>query len=327
MSTYTVSERELKEVQKNASGIIQQTGVTLTGKYDLATYGARSGLGKPRLVNVPLVATQFDLQFPEATTLRNFNIHLFEIKANVVPNWFGVAVVDGITNFSIPHLFFHPEPSQAGYDDNAYQRKDQDDKWVGLFWYVIHWGFQLAGSDKLQVVIMPYFTQAVANDGSNGMFLTEWEDIVVQILTQLRDTYMAAKNREYDNPQQITNLVVSCFSSGIHYANAFVRRGRHVGSYLREAFDLDGNKSIGSRHLSLAWAAETAFTVFSYDQKTADDLDKMKVEASARRFHLPKDRWSQHPLAPANEDVVHYWMPRRMAHHALKVSRYGKVQP
>ena len=45
------------------------------------------------------------------------------MNANVVPNWFGVAVPDGLTDFTRPNIFFHPTPGQAGYNDNDYPTK------------------------------------------------------------------------------------------------------------------------------------------------------------------------------------------------------------
>jgi hypothetical protein len=66
---------------------------------------------------------------PGATPLRFVGMDvgvttlLFAIEENVVPNWFGVAVPDGVTDFSNANIFFHPTPRQAGYNDADYSTK------------------------------------------------------------------------------------------------------------------------------------------------------------------------------------------------------------
>ncbi|MBV9197287.1 MAG: hypothetical protein JO168_24390 [Solirubrobacterales bacterium] len=42
----------------------------------------------------------------------NVTTMLFQIADAVVPNWFGVAVPPGITDFTNVNLFFHPTPAQ-----------------------------------------------------------------------------------------------------------------------------------------------------------------------------------------------------------------------
>lgn len=46
--------------------------------------------------------------------------HGVEINVNVVPNWFGAAIPNGIQDFSKANIFFQPTPSQAGYKDTDY---------------------------------------------------------------------------------------------------------------------------------------------------------------------------------------------------------------
>ena len=96
---------------------------------------------------------------------------------NAVPNWFGVAVPDRVTDFSKPILYFHPTPSQNKYIDTApngatdgnYFAKSATGPWTGtgrdwreLFAYVDRLGNQLAGAilqsaNRNQVVIMPFY--------------------------------------------------------------------------------------------------------------------------------------------------------------------------
>src|ERR1700761_1828674 len=57
---------------------------------------------------------QFTGAWVQVTTM------LFQLDANVVPNWFGVAIPHGVTDFTKPHIFFHPSPGQAGYKDSDY---------------------------------------------------------------------------------------------------------------------------------------------------------------------------------------------------------------
>jgi hypothetical protein len=69
------------------------------------------------------VAGTNPLQFKNVTA--QVTTLLFGINAPVVPNWFGVAVPVGVTDFTRVNIFFHPTPAQGGYKDADYN-KDPD---------------------------------------------------------------------------------------------------------------------------------------------------------------------------------------------------------
>jgi hypothetical protein len=69
------------------------------------------------------------------------------------PNWFGVAVPDGITDFTNVVIYFHPTPQQANYFDPDYASKTNGGStvhanWKELLGYVDRLGSQLAGAVK-----------------------------------------------------------------------------------------------------------------------------------------------------------------------------------
>jgi hypothetical protein len=82
---------------------------------------------------------------------------LFAIADAVVPNWFGVALPRGISDFTRPHLFFHPTPAQAGCVDGDYQSKGG--KWPELFYYMERLGYQLDGGRRNQALVIPFMTE------------------------------------------------------------------------------------------------------------------------------------------------------------------------
>jgi hypothetical protein len=89
------------------------------------------------------------------------------------PNWFGVAVPDGITDFTNVVIYFHPTPGQAGYEDVDYPLKTSSGRntyWKELLGYVDRLGAQLAGAVKgfnatpNQIVVVPL----MRNDNLDG---------------------------------------------------------------------------------------------------------------------------------------------------------------
>jgi len=111
-----------------------------------------------------------------------------------VPNWFGVAVPDGITDFRNVIIYFHPNPLQQGasYSTLDYQDKSgaHGTNWKELFAYVERLGKQLAGAAKYsaggkdlrnQVVIVPFMKEY----DKVGVFPKYWPFIVLSILDDL----------------------------------------------------------------------------------------------------------------------------------------------
>jgi hypothetical protein len=114
-----------------------------------------------------------------------------DVAANVVPNWFGVAVPDNITDFRNVILYFHPNPSQsgAGYSTRDYQTKSgaNGTNWKELFAYVDRLGNQLAGAATSaalanQIVILPFMKQY----REVGILPKFWYQIVRDILDDIR---------------------------------------------------------------------------------------------------------------------------------------------
>lgn len=90
---------------------------------------------------------------------------LYQINQQVIPNWFGIAVADGIVDFTKPNLFFHPTPGQDGYDDNYYFSKTgppSGQQWFHLFYYMELLGYEV-DAETLNVAAR---IQAVASPDS-----------------------------------------------------------------------------------------------------------------------------------------------------------------
>jgi hypothetical protein len=115
------------------------------------------------------------------------------------PNWFGVAVPDGITDFTNVVIYFHPTPGQAGYQDGDYPSKTNGgdpnhSNWKELLGYVDRLGSQLAGAVKLasatpnQIVIVPLMRNSNVDGGQAagaGILPRQWYYIVNDILKDL----------------------------------------------------------------------------------------------------------------------------------------------
>jgi hypothetical protein len=120
------------------------------------------------------------------------------------PNWFGVAVPDGITDFTNVVIYFHPTPQQANYFDSDYASKTNGGNpahanWKELLGYVDRLGSQLAGAVKdsgatpNQIAIVPLMRNSNVDGGSAvgaaGILPRQWfyivNDIIKDIPTRL----------------------------------------------------------------------------------------------------------------------------------------------
>jgi hypothetical protein len=146
-----------------------------------------------------------------------FTALLYELRdssgnaAQVAPNWFGVAVPDGITDFRNVIIYFHPNPGQAGYSPGNYLGKswpagDQHGgvtgtegkvtDWKELFAYAGRLGKQLAGAAlqaggsstgvQNQIVIIPF----MRSYRDVGVLPAYWSFIVKSILDDLYQQYL-----------------------------------------------------------------------------------------------------------------------------------------
>jgi hypothetical protein len=231
---------------------------------------------------------------------------LFQIDANVVPNWFGVAVPSGLEDFSRAHVFFHPMPAQAGYLDSDYPTKAGH--WKELFYYVERLGYQLDGAHRGQVMIMPFLTNAATD---TGIFAPSWEDIVRQILGLAR----AASSAGDASPVDVAQLAISSFSVGIVYLTAFRDHGANVTGRLAECWDLDGRFS-SLPNLSIQLVSTSSMRAIKYDQVAAnDDLS----------YHVPQPRWSKWIQPPTDGVGVHHLIRDFMFFHAASISEVGDL--
>jgi len=231
---------------------------------------------------------------------------LFEIAANVVPNWFGVAVPTGLTGFGNVHVFFHPTPAQAGYHDADYAAKAG--RWPDLFYYMERLGNQLSGAERDQLLVMPFLTNA-ATDA--GILPGHWEEILSDIATAVRDAVAGPD----PTPVAVDKVVVSSFSAGIIYSDSFRRRAPGLVPVLAEVWDLDGNAS-SFHSISVALRATAGCPVTRYDQSGGGD---------PQTFHVPQPRWASFVQPPQNFDDVHAMIRDFMFLHGAAVTTVGDV--
>lgn len=207
---------------------------------------------------------------------------LFQLGADVVPNWFGVAVPPGIQDYTKPNIFFHPSPGQAGYKDADYPSKTG--KWPQLFFYMERIGYQLDAAIRLfsapanQIVVMPFLTTAASN---TGIFPPNWFGILTDILTDVR----SAMGVVGTGPVQISEVVLSSFSVGLVYSNSFRQMGLELKPFLREVWDYDGHP----KGFDDSFTGTADFRLRKYDQGN-----------ETASIHLPISRWADYPNPPPN---------------------------
>lgn len=207
---------------------------------------------------------------------------LFQLDASVVPNWFGVAIPNGILDFTKPNLFFHPIPAQAGYSDADYPSKTG--KWPQLFYYMERLGYQVDvaiqyfTAPRNQIVIMPFLTSAAT---TTGILLADWFGIITDILSDVRYTIAGVGGV----PVQISEVVVSSYSVGLVYSDSFRQNASDIKRWLKQIWDLDGYP----KSLSNALVSAAGHKVIKYDQG-----------GEPSSYHLPLSRWAAYPNPPPN---------------------------
>lgn len=237
----------------------------------------------------------------------NVQVHalLYSLNANVVPNWFGVAVPNGVTDFSRVNIFFHPTPAQAGYQDSNYPLGTVTDfsaigLWPMLFYYMELLGYQVdaarqIGANPNQIVIMPFLTEAALD---TGIFPANWHGIVTDLLSLARAAVGAS-----GGPIIPSAVVVSSFSAGLMYSSAFRQKAGGLAPLLARIWDIDGFPKATLSYLL------TGPGVLKYDQAN---------EPSS--IHLPAGRWTNYtnnqplpsvPPYPTGTDTMYY-------HHLIR---------
>jgi hypothetical protein len=252
-------------------------------------HGGTGSVSRRQLVVDPSsVPGNGPLQFLQADV--HVTTMLYAINQNVVPNWFGVAIPDKVTDFSLPNVFFHPIPGQDGYVDADYFSKSGPSggpAWPDLFYYMELLGYQADaaitkfGAAANQIVIMPFLTSAATNA---GIFAANWQGILTDILTDVRH----AMGGGGAGPVSISQVVVSSFSVGYVYSENFRAVAPGLQPLLAQVWDFDGYpKADSSKLLSTAQV-----TAIKYDQG-----------AEPGCIHVPLSRWADYPkIAPDSVD-------------------------
>jgi hypothetical protein len=170
--------------------------------------------------------------------------------------------------------------------------------WPDLFYYMELLGYQFDASIKYfggqanQVVIMPFLTTAATD---TGIFAPNWHDIVVDILTDVRNAMGAGGS----GPVVISDVVVSSFSVGYVYSEEFRARAPALSPLLQQVWDFDGYPKADSSKL----VSTGSVTAIKYDQGSEPGC-----------YHVPLSRWVNYPKpapdpadwpAPANGSDVH----------------------
>src|SRR5665213_96406 len=284
MSLYTVTSIPLAPI----AGIHSGTG----------THQNSNWLVVP--ASVPGTANlQFSGAWVQVTTM------LFQLNASVVPNWFGVAIPNGITDFTKANIFFHPLPAQAGYKDSDYPTKAG--MWPQLFYYMERLGYQVDGAARNQIIIMPFLTNA-AND--TGIFVANWSDIVTDILTAVR----ASMGADDGSMLQVSQVVVSSYSVGILYSANFRAKAVNLNPVLAEVWDFDGLIS-SFPQLSKNLVTTAQYTAIKYDQNPA---------SGSASYHVPLPRWAGYVSPPTSGTQVHGLIRDFMFMHAASISSVGE---
>jgi hypothetical protein len=302
MSKYTLKQRTLTDLSGNL----------LTKTWNI----------QGELVQTSSVVATTPLLFtPPSSNAYKVDALLFEIQANVVPNWFGVAVPAGLRVFDKVNIFFHPTPGQvrrrAAPTDDTYQAKATTQGWLDIFRYVYILGFQLAAAGGQlvaeagcsQVLIVPFLTDGVKD--TLGIFAQDWADIVSSILGLLNNIY----NTGNLPPVVPAGLVVSSFSAGIKYSDTFRKRANLPASGPFEIWDFDGASTTYGA-LSQAVVPGQGRKVFRYDQNPVPRGATATTEAASGRYHVPGPRWANSNLPHATYDDIHSAIPERMFYHA-----------
>jgi hypothetical protein len=272
------------------TGLVTPLALDLPGRVSSAAYTPNP------------VSFRNDLAFRWDSTSGSGTIRYFALNEDVVPNWFGVVVPEGLGTFEHVHLFFHPTPAQAGYKDATYKTKEG---WTGLFHYMTDlMSAQFCAAQSGQVLIMPLLTQSAAS--TCGILPARWEPLFAQILSQLGG-----------GPKSVSSLVVSSFSAGITYSAAF-RRSANLGGKLRGIIDFDG---LYSSYRS--YSSQLPHTALRFWQ-TPVAAGGVSGAAAANLFPLPAARWSS-PFDLARPEGAggarHGYIPHTMMHFAATQTR------
>jgi hypothetical protein len=253
---------------------------------------------------------------------------LFELNADVAPNWFGVAVPDGITDFTRPTIFFHPTPGPAGYVDGpgntettyfgkskpADQRTPAETKWHELYAYIDRLGQQLAaavlaGATPNQVVILPFMT--TKRMGTAGIFPANWLPIVTDILIGVRAAVTGVVA-----PLTVSEVVLAGYSAGFGTMLALrnsAAAAPTLNPRLKQILDFDGFPKSSSTPV----VTTASVKVWKYVEVSAGTPDTIVVP-HARWTNFPQPPPDEEPELPLEKDSVGTILDNLWVHHLIR---------
>lgn len=203
----------------------------------------------------------------------------FQLAEQTVPRWFGVLVPDGTTEFDRVHIFFHPTPAQAGYQDAVYHTPGA---FTGIFHYLSEsFGTLFCAANSGRILVMPLMTQASAADC--GTFPARWANYLGVILGRLATGAVAGAPF-----QPISSVVLSSFSSGIVYSHQF-RARTNLGSRLAAVVDFDG---MFSTYANLSQQVTNPGGLVIKAQQSTATAQNVPVLAAQNVFPVPRPRWA-----------------------------------
>jgi hypothetical protein len=232
----------------------------------------------------------------------------YELDENVVPNLFGVVVPTTLRSFDSAHIFFHPNPGAAGYNDATYQSRAG---WGKIFHYMSDsFSAQFAAAGLDQILIMPVFTAGTL--GTAGIFPERWQDIVSAILADINPN-------PFENAlgfKPLRNIVLSSFSAGISYSHHFRQRAGGLDSVVA-TIDFDGLFS-SFRQLSAKLVHSGARSLV-FHQGAVREQDLFTLDARGN-FPVPDPRWHGPGVIwpPMTGGMVHGGIPHAFMHFASR---------
>ena len=232
----------------------------------------------------------------------------YELDENVVPNLFGVVVPPTLRSFDSAHIFFHPNPGRAGFNDATYQTRAG---WGKIFHYMsdsFSAQFTAAGLD--QILIMPVFTASTLSTA--GIFPERWQEITSAILADLNPN-------PFENAlgfKPLRNIVLSSFSAGISYSHHFRQRAGGLDAVVA-TIDFDGMTST-FRELS-AKLMHSGSRSLIFHQGTARERDLFALDSQGN-FPVPDARWhgGNVNFQPMGSLTVHGTIPQAFMHFASR---------
>ena len=290
---YALRRRERKDSQEIAS----------TGTFNYPLITAQPGG----------VAAPTPLGFDKTPV--DYHVRIYEIAEAVVPNWFIVSFPARMTTAVSVHIFFHPQPGQAGYNDGAYPSKTQ--KWPNLIRYGHSLGAQTAVAQRDVITIIPMLTQTAAS--TCGIFPANWLQIVSDIVADVaRDEGLVTMP-----DGGFASLTVSSFSAGIKYSDVFRKSASGLSGRLTGIVDFDASFSSDYRSMSQSLTGGGGVTVVRYDQD-GSEKSPISFAAGTKIFHVPIARWKYHAPPPRDPlQDLHGLIPMRLWRHACDVLNIG----